>query len=347
MEQVQTDTNGREANLRRVQDTLTRYLSDNPTFLAMDRAQQVEFYRHALASGLSALEQPARELAERRREANAIGDPTRLKDVGALAGGFLEEVDFPTFVQALVTGTYSSIVKSTIEQMNAYVDMYKGLAQPLASIAKSISDADALGQVASNDPMKFTMGSDGEVTDNDTGMVLDRTNADVQRMMFEAKLALARERRLLLRETMLMGVQRLVVDQGLIKAGLLFNIKATEKGVQRQRQTEIEESGGQMGGSFFGLFGGGKSDKETKISVSTRSLDTDTQLAAQITGNVEIRFKTDRFDLNNFAGLFGNEATKAELQQRTAASTPAGAAPPTSAVPAAAPAVPAAAPSGG
>jgi hypothetical protein len=342
MEQVQTDTNGREANLRRVQDTLSRYLSQNPTFLAMDRAQQVEFYRHALASGLSALEQPAWELAERRRgDQGQVGAPTRLTDVGALAGGFLDEVDFPTFVQALVTGTYSSIVKSTIEQMNAYVDMYKGLAQPLGSIAKSISDTDALGQIASNDPMKFTMGSDGEVTDNDTGMVLDRTNSEVQRMMFEAKLALARERRLLLRETMLMGVQRLVVDQGLIKAGLLFNIKATEKGVQRQRQTEIEESGGQMGGSFFGLFGGGKSDKETKISVSTRSLDTDTQLAAQISGNVEIRFKTDRFDLNNFAGLFGNEATKAELQQRTATGQPPGGAPPAAAAPPAAPAAPA------
>jgi hypothetical protein len=332
MEQAQTDSNGRDANVRRVQDTLSRYLSQNPTFLAMDPGQQVEFYRHALASGLSALEQPSYEQAA----SGSVGDPTRLRDVGALAGGFLDQVDFPTFVQALVTGTYNSIVKSTIEQMQAYVEMYKGLAQPLASIAKSITDADALGQIASNDPMKFTMGSDGEITDNDSGMVLDRTNSEVQKLMFEAKLALARERRVLLRETMLMGVQRLVVDQGVIKAGLMFNIKATEKGQQRQRQTEIEESGGQMGGSFFGLFGGGKSDKETKIAVSTRSLDTDTQLAAQVTGNVEIRFTTDRFDLNNFANLFGNEATKTELAQRAPA--PPGAAPAAGAPPAAAPA---------
>jgi hypothetical protein len=325
MDTPQTEINGREANVRRVQDVLGRYLAQNPTFLAMEPGQQVDFYRNALASGLSALEQPSYEQA-------AVGDPTRLRDVGSLAGGFLDQVDFPTFVQALVTGTYNSIVKSTIEQMQAYTEMYKGLAQPLASITKSITDADALGQIATNDPMKFTMGGDGEVTDNDTGMVLDRTNSEVQKMMFEAKLALARERRLLLRETMLMGVQRLVVDRGLIKAGLLFNIKATEKGQQRERQTEIEESGGQMGGSFFGLFGGGKSDKETKISVSTRSLDTDTQLAAQITGNVEIHFTTDRFDLNNFANLFGNEATKAELQQRAPAAP--GAAPPASGPPA-------------
>jgi hypothetical protein len=321
--------NGRSERLVRVQGALNSYLADNPTFLSMSPDQQLGFYAHALESGMRALEQGvARELAEK------VGDPTRIRDVGGIAGDFLDEVDFPEFVRSLITGTYGSIVASTIEQMNAYVDMYKGLAKPLATITKEISDADALGQIATNDPMKFTMTDGGGVMDNDTGMELDRTNEEVQKMMFQAKLALARERRLMLRETMLMGVQRLVVDKGVIKAGLIFNVKAKEKGQAREKDTNISESGGQFGGSFFGLFGGGKADKETNISVSTRALDTDMELAAQITGHVEVQFSTDRFNLNNFANLFGTEATNAELAQRQAQGV--GPAPAPGAVPAAA-----------
>lgn len=310
MEQVLIP-DGQTGRVRQVQQVLDQYLRANTTFLAMPPAQQLSFYKEALHNGLEAL--------NRATEQATSTDPTRLSDVGGLAGDFLDEVDFPQFVQDLVTGVYGSIVKSTIEQMNAYVEMYKGLAQPLAALARQISDADALGQVASSDPLRFTMNSDGGVVDNDSGIELDRTNEEVQRMMFQAKLELARERRLLMRETMLMGVQRLVVDKGIIRAGLVFNIKAVEKFQSRNKRTEIEESGGQLGGSFFGLFGGGKTDRDTKITVSTRALDTDTQLAAQITGHVELQFTTDRFDLNNFANLFGDAATRNELQQRQAA----------------------------
>jgi hypothetical protein len=318
--------NGHDTRVARVQEALNTYLADNPAFLAMETSQQVDFYRHALDSGLQALDQP-RQLATQ-----GATDPTRMRDAGEMAGNFLEEVDFPEFVKELVVGTYDSIVKSTIEQMQAYTEMYKALAEPLGSIAKSISDADALTQVAADDPMKFTMGGDGEVTDNDTGMVLDRTNSDVQQMMYQAKLALAKERRLLLRETMLMGVQRLVVDKGVIKAGLVFSIKATEQSQAKDKTTDIQETRGQYGGSAFGLFGGGKTSSGTKVTVSTRQLQTNTEMAAQVTGSVELQFRSDVFKLDNFAGLFGDDATKQEAAARQGAPGAPGA--PPAAVPA-------------
>ena len=307
MYRMLTDQN-REARAEHVRAELKKYLRDSPQFLSLSRDKQVDLYRDMLTRGLEAAE--SRALA-----ANDL-DPTRLDDIAGLAGSFLDEVDFPTFVRDLITGTYDSIVQSSIQQMDAYTKMYKELAKPLAAIAREISEADALGQVAADDPLRFTMGGDGALTDNDTGMKLDTSNDEVQKLMFQAKLKLAKERRLLLRETMLMGINRLVVEKGTIKAGLVFAVRSNEAFQGAEKKTDIVQRGSQGGGSFFGLFGGGANKKSTTITVSSRELKTNTELAATITGSVEVNFKSDYFRLDNFADLFGDESTKAVIAER-------------------------------
>ena len=47
------------------------------------------------------------------------------------AGQMLREINFPAFVASLIEGTFHSIVKSSIEQMNAYAEMVKSVAQSL------------------------------------------------------------------------------------------------------------------------------------------------------------------------------------------------------------------------
>ena len=220
-----------EPDLTRIRKHLQGYLRENSYFLSLPREQQVEMYRDMLESGVRAAQQG--RLSHALATEN-VDDPTRIRDAPELFGQFVDEVDFPDFVRDLITGVYGSIVQSTIQQMNAYVEMFKGLAAPLASLAQNISKADAIGQVAANDPLRFSMRetddpSTPSLFDNQTNMEVDTSNDEVQRLMFEAKLQLAKERRLLMREAMLMGVQRLVVDSGIIRASVNFSLKVGDQ----------------------------------------------------------------------------------------------------------------------
>ena len=66
-------------------------------------------------------------------------------------------------------------------------------------------------------------------------------------------------------------------------------------------------SGRNKRGGFFGLFSGGKTTtkKRTQISVSSAKSTSTTDLSANITGSVEINFKSDYFKLDNFASMYG------------------------------------------
>ncbi|SFP55528.1 hypothetical protein [Tranquillimonas alkanivorans] len=314
----------------RVRTDLKKYLSENPTFLSLPRDKQVEMYREMLSRGIERAcrrTDPATAQSRRARGLNTDAtDPTRLDELAPLAGDFLAEVNFVDFVRDLITGTYGAIVDSTIEQTDAFVRQFKELSKPLGVIARDhISSLDALAEMAASDPLRFTMSPEGELKDAETGMSVDTSNDEIQRLMYEAQLKLAKEMRFARREVMLAGQQRLVVDKGTIRAALLFNVRGTEAGQAKDRTTDIEQGGGQGGFNlpFFGGFGGGK--KNTKITVSSRELVTNTELNAQISGFVEVNFKSDYFKLDNFADLFGDESTKAlvaEAEQRQNGAAP-------------------------
>jgi hypothetical protein len=325
----------------RVRADLKKYLSENPTFLSLPRDKQVEMYREMLARGVERARRrtdPATAQGRRARGLNTDAtDPTRLDELAPLAGDFLAEVNFVDFVRDLITGTYGAIVDSTIEQTDAFVRQFKELSKPLGVIARDhVSSLDAMAEMAASDPLRFTMGPEGELTDAESGMSVDTSNDEIQRLMFEARLKLAKEMRFARREVMLAGQQRLVVDKGTIRAALLFNVRGTEAGQAKERDTDITQRGTEGGlkvgggllpgrGLFGGGIGGGTTKKNTKITVSSRELVTNADLNAQISGFVEVNFKSDYFRLDNFADLFGDESTKAlvaEAEQRQNGAAP-------------------------
>ena len=73
---------------------------------------------------------------ERQAAVDEIGEdevpaPSAAREGAEVAGMLLNEVKFPTFVVGLIEGVFSSIVKSSIEQMEAYQEM-------IAAVAKSL-----------------------------------------------------------------------------------------------------------------------------------------------------------------------------------------------------------------
>ena len=87
--------------------------------------------------------------------------------------------------------------------------------------------------------------------------------------------AMAKEQRALLRETILMGVSRLVVEKGRVKASVLFDFKAEEKilkadkaGINKQKSSSSSMRSGTTG-SFLESRGGVVGEQRGKRGAAT------------------------------------------------------------------------------
>ncbi len=273
---------------------------------------------------------PARALAGPAKAGDMIDDKRhlnqRIDQAGQLAGEFIDEVDFPKFVRDLVKGVFDANLEVTVKQMEAFQKLLKTATKELTSFINKIDDTAAFGYLVESQPEMFSMEfpDDGEadesgnpkpvLTDKE-GSKLDLGDNEVKAKIMEAKIAMAKEQRAMLREVILMGVTRLVVEKGVIKASCLFDIKASEKIDKADKaalqsavsdSTSISASGGFMGAIFGGPRGGHtRSSQRSKISVSSAKSQATTDLAAKIAGSVEIQFKTDYFKLDNFATMYG------------------------------------------
>lgn len=251
----------------------------------------------------------------------------RIDQAGELAGGFIDEVDFPGFVKDLLKGVFDANLKVTLDQMEAYQKLLKAATQSLTAFMSKIKPEAAFGYLAENNSDEFGLSFSDDEKDTDTegnrkvvltdkeGNKVDTEDTRIKTRIMDATLQMAREQRAMLRETILMGITRLVVEKGNVKASVIFDIKASEKiekgdkaALEEQKSTSnsITASGGFLGSIFGGPSGGmTSSTRKTKLSVSSAKSVASTDLAAKITGSVDITFKSDYFKLDNFAAMYG------------------------------------------
>jgi hypothetical protein len=248
----------------------------------------------------------------------------RIDQAGDLAGQFVENVDFPKFVRDLLKGVFDANLQVTIQQMESYQRLLKSASADISKFVNAIDNTAAFGYLAENqgddfgldfsDSEKDADGKPAVVLTNKEGQKLDIGDNEVKAKIMDAKIAMAKEQRALLRESILMGITRLVVERGTVKASVLFDIKATEQ-IQKQDKAALKEAhssgsslkaGGGLLGSIFGHPSGGhaRSDSETKISISSAKSVGSTSLEAKLAGSVEIIFKSDYFKLDNFASMY-------------------------------------------
>lgn len=182
---------------------------------------------------------------------------------------------------------------------------------------------------AGGDPFAFSLAQvqnpgDPVLIDKRTNQPVDMRSPDIRAKIMDAKLAMAKEHRALLRETLLMGVSRLVVERGTVKAGVVFDIKSSSKRAvtdqAKEKSDRVSRSTG--GGGFLGFFGrrSSSSNRKSQLTVTTVKSEAATSLGAQVTGSVEIIFKSDYFKLDNFAQIFdlgqGQIAQNPNLQKQ-------------------------------
>jgi hypothetical protein len=327
-------------------------LTQIPEFHAMPWHEKLSLYKSLVEENIRALaDSPARggerslaagrngdggvvsAMAGPKKASDLINDRRhenrRIEQAGELAGEFVENVDFPKFVRDLLKGVFDANLQVTIQQMEAYQKLLKTATKSVAEFANAIDNTAAFGYLAEKNSDEFSLDFDDKEKDasgtpkavltDKSGQVLAPANGDIgdntlKARIMDAKIAMAKEQRALLRETILMGISRLVVERGKVKASVLFDIKAGEK-IDKADKAALKEAhssgtsmkaGGGLIGSVFGHPAGGhtRSDSKTQISISSAKSTATTSLEAKLAGEVEIIFKSDYFKLDNFASMY-------------------------------------------
>lgn len=298
-------------------------LSKSASFYAMSVPDQKNLYHDVVAEQMqllhgqgggvaTAMAGKASDQIDDKRHDDALD----FSNAGDALEDVMEAVDFPEFVKGLLSAVFDGNMKVMREQTQEYMNLMKAATKSVAEFVKGIDKTAAFGYLAENRPNEFNIMAEEDENGNETialtdpgGDKADETDAKVKMAIMDAKIKMAQEHRAILRETLLMGVTRLVVEKGRIEAEVLFDFKGNRK--MSKTDKALRKSTKTGGGSArFGLpfspfkIGGGGSTRTTNFSVSSAKSSADDTLKTKLRGYVNIEFKTDYFKLDNFAEMY-------------------------------------------
>jgi hypothetical protein len=268
--------------------------------------------------------------------------------VGEVARATLNAIDFPSFVASLIQGTFKAIVDASIQQMEAYAALLANVAKTVDQFMDdNVTDGQVKDYLADEHPDVFSKDTSGgapKLTVNKNGNAPQVLPSFLQDLGFSmpqdiddqavdtvivpaAKRSLAEQRQQTLATMVLMGINRVVVDDGEILAKLMFHIDASESTSLKFDQTKYTV--GNMAST------GGRSPFSAQaLMVNTTSLNaqSDINVRADLTGQVSVKFRSQVFPLERFA-----DSAAIQLINQNAKVPP----PPAAAAPATAPGAPA------
>lgn len=235
-------------------------------------------------------------------------------EIGQRAAAALEALDFPGFVASLLTGTFQAIVDASAQQIRSYAELVASLTQSLDDFsAEKVSDEQAREYLADRHPQELVL---AVPPPGKTGAprLLPRREAEGASPAWLGKYGLAGqeltaeltdgalvaagrrqvgEDRLQTLSTMvLMGINRVVVSDGAVRAKLQFHATATD----RQR-VDVSQQGAGIAGRAV------STDQRAQMMVSTTKVNAqaDAAIKADLLGEVRITFRTETFPLERFA----------------------------------------------
>jgi hypothetical protein len=298
-----------------------------------------------------AQDSPAEEVVNTVDSAKTAGE--RFKAAGVAAGveqfgALVKKVDFPKFVSGLIQNVFQAIVDSSIQQMRAYGELLANVAKTVDQFAQdNITENNARDYLAGRFPddlqidtesLSGGFAEDGETpaqpqlavkegVDGDEALkkisdVLQlkeavRDLSDPQeelRIVTAAKLQIARSRQQLLASMVTLGINRIVVTDGLIHAKVVFDMKASDR-VKRgisassfDKESDRESISAEMGYSswFSPVSASMKSSAEhehtTTVETSVdETSESKADVKAKLTGEVRVNFKSDYFPMEKLA----------------------------------------------
>jgi hypothetical protein len=265
-------------------------------------------------------------------------------------GELVKKVNFADFVGGLIQNVFQAIVQSSLQQMRAYADLLANVSKTVDQFAQdniTLNNArdwltqrfpDKLGVDASGIDSSFADSPGTPVqqpaatpritvtADDAEGALKDISNelqmakpvtdisdpAEEERLVTAAQLQIARGRQQLLASMVMLGINRIVVTDGLIHAKVVFDMVANDNGKRAAKasmydKTDQQSSAGFGGGGIWGLggIGGDYSNSSDHLTTVESSVDdtseSKAQLKANLTGEVRVNFKSDYFPMDKLA----------------------------------------------
>ena len=247
-------------------------------------------------------------------------------------------VDFPSFVGGLIQNVFQAIVTASIQQMNAYGQLLKSVAQTVDQFAQdniSMNNArdwlvdkypDQIGldeeaaQEEGGQPRLAVKGEDGDAAlqriNQEMGLaqpITDLSDADQEaRLVTAARMQMARSRQQLLSSMVILGINRIVVTDGAINAKVVFDLKASDQ-AQRQARASLYDAQSSMNrntsaaGGSWGWGGAASVNENVQKHVTTvgsavdETSESKAEVKAKLSGEVRVNFKSDYFPMEKLA----------------------------------------------
>jgi hypothetical protein len=276
--------------------------------------------------------------------------------LGRRAGALSDELDFPAFVASLMHGTFDAIVDSTIKQTQSFADLVAAVSKPLDQFTQeNVTPGQARAWLVEQYPRDVTLVQDGGdyklaplVQPGDEegaapawlaefGAEGEEFSAELleETVLPQARSQVAQQRLSTLSTMVLLGMQRVVIKDGTIGARLRFRAAAADRAAVQYATSNDPSSGGTTWGAR------GSEAAITKVSTVGINAQSDSQLNAELFGDVKINFGTEQLDLDRFVGEAQRNLLERHSRRTHAPAAQVAAPTPAPAVPPPAPAAPA------
>lgn len=281
------------------------------------------------ARGLDAVEVARRNAANLDHSSKQF-NPAANKTLTDTTKNLVQAVDFPQFVSSLIDGVFTSIVNTTIKQMQEFGKFLDGVTKTLDQFAKeNVSPDDARDFLRNQHPDAFQQKpgplalldsfADGEMPDFKSIFGAeeppDLTDEDIEKAVARtAQLQLAKMRQQQLAAMVTLGINRIVVTEGEIKATVQFDVSASDRASKHDADNFTDtnntvDNSNRWSGSWnrdrnsWDYRGGNTVTTRVTTTNASTSQDTDTKLdaKAKLTGFVSVKFKSETFPVERLA----------------------------------------------
>jgi hypothetical protein len=252
--------------------------------------------------------------------------PRATSQVAKTTRDTLNAIAFPTFVADLIKGTFQAIIDASIQQMEAYGTLLSNVSKTVDQfMSDNISDNNARDWLAGSYPGHLKIetsdgapklvpreGADERAKPDLKSLGIEEdvdiadSSAVEEKLVPAARRQLARQRHQMLSTMMLMGINRIVVTSGRIAAKMGFHIAAQDS-AQAESASQFDarhESTVSFGGGIAGFLGGPSGEVKNSVAYvsSTKRGSSDSiDVSADLTGEVDLKFKSDYFPMERFA----------------------------------------------
>jgi hypothetical protein len=264
--------------------------------------------------------------------------PPATETIGRRAGSLSDELDFPEFVASLIHGTWDAMVDSSIRQMDSYADLVAAISKPLAQFREeNVTANQARDWLIAQYPadLGLSRGDGGSTlvprgpTDEfgdgaspdwlaDYGLTGQPLTADLieEQLIPQARDRMASDRMQSLATLVMLGMNRIVVKDGSITARLRFRAAASDKTAIDYAVSD-DPGSATPSGSWSTRGSTSYSAPVTKVSTVGVNAQTDSNLNAELFGEVKINFASETIPLDRFV-----DDARRTLLERAARPTP-------------------------